>query len=162
MASVFTIMTKYLEQCILHSFGHENFGPQYSFHPFAFDFTTSLSPVRPPDLFSFPKCVRRCWCGDESADYAKLGALDMTECAYPCAGDDDLFCGGFDAFQIFSMPADASLGHLGCYADVKDDRLFKAGKIDLEHNGVEVSSVMFGQTSRWTSKCFFMTNRLLS
>ncbi|CAM9882779.1 unnamed protein product, partial [Ectocarpus fasciculatus] len=27
--------------------------------------------------------------------------------------------------------------HLGCYADDRDDRLFRAGKIDLEENSVE-------------------------
>ena len=70
----------------------------------------------------------------------------MTECAYPCTGDADLFCGGFDAFQVFSLAVDASLGHLGCYADMKDDRLFRAGKIDLDINSVEVSSDVTGPT----------------
>lgn len=97
----------------------------------------------PARLGLFPQIFfRRCWCGDDSSDYAKLGALDMTECARPCTGDADLTCGGFDAFQIFSLPAETSQGHVGCYADKKDDRLFKAGKIDLEENSVEVSSVV--------------------
>ncbi|CAM9840437.1 unnamed protein product [Ectocarpus sp. 12 AP-2014] len=56
---------------------------------------------------------RECWCGDDSTDYAKLGALDMTECAYPCTGDADLTCGGFDSFEIFSLPAEKSRGFLG-------------------------------------------------
>lgn len=66
----------------------------------------------------------------------------MTECEVPCTGDADVFCGGVHSFQIFSTPAGASLGHLGCYADRKDDRLFKAGKVDLEENGVEASPVV--------------------
>ncbi|CAM9814742.1 unnamed protein product, partial [Sphacelaria rigidula] len=99
-----------------------------------------------------------CWCGDESADYAKLGALNMTECASPCTGDSDLFCGGVDAFQIFSVPADTSLGHLGCYADMTGDRLFKAGKIDLEHNSVEACRTTCSGFPRfglqWGSECW--------
>ena len=100
-----------------------------------------LLPLLPALFFSL-EIVRRCWCGDDSTDYAKLGELDMTECSRPCTGDADLFCGGVDAFQIFSLPAATSQGHLGCYADKKDDRLFKAGKTNLETNSVEVRPVV--------------------
>ncbi|CAN0076347.1 unnamed protein product, partial [Ectocarpus sp. 13 AM-2016] len=42
---------------------------------------------------------RECWCGTEDEDYTKHGA--STDCDYPCRGNEDYTCGGFDAMNIF-------------------------------------------------------------
>lgn len=66
-----------------------------------------------------------CWCGEAGAEYDTLGALDMTTCDCPCAADASTTCGGYNAFQLFEYGYETrSSDYIGCYADVKADRIF--------------------------------------
>ncbi|CAM9095629.1 unnamed protein product, partial [Ectocarpus sp. 6 AP-2014] len=79
---------------------------------------------------------KECWCGEAGTDYDRHGALDMSECDYPCTGDASLSCGGgyaeFHAYELVSQnqptPAPSTIvdkptAYLGCYTDARS-RLF--------------------------------------
>ncbi|CBJ25809.1 conserved unknown protein [Ectocarpus siliculosus] len=68
---------------------------------------------------------QECWCGTSGTEYDRLGALEMSECDYPCTGDASLSCGGFDSFHAFELGAlDKPEGYLGCFVDSQSSRLF--------------------------------------
>ncbi|CAN0495812.1 unnamed protein product, partial [Laminaria digitata] len=69
---------------------------------------------------------KRCWCGLEGEDYSKFG--NSADCTMPCSGDATVTCGGYNAFEIFELEVvpqpPQPEGHIGCYNDDKEDRLF--------------------------------------
>ncbi|CAN0069455.1 unnamed protein product, partial [Ectocarpus sp. 6 AP-2014] len=73
---------------------------------------------------------RECWCGSADADYTVHG--ESTDCTYPCSGDADQTCGGFDAANVYRYPDDSTPSPtpspttfvaLGCYGDDREDRI---------------------------------------
>ncbi|CAN0053457.1 unnamed protein product, partial [Scytosiphon promiscuus] len=81
---------------------------------------------------------QECWCGAAGTEYDRLGALDMSECAYPCTGDASLDCGGFDSFQAYDIGTLVqSEGYLGCYGDTRASRVFAAPMISTNDNTIE-------------------------
>ncbi|CAM9255575.1 unnamed protein product, partial [Ectocarpus sp. 8 AP-2014] len=78
---------------------------------------------------------KECWCGKAGTDYDRHGALDMSECDYPCTGDASLSCGGYAEFHAYELvskiqptPAPSTIvdeptAYLGCYTDARS-RLF--------------------------------------
>lgn len=67
----------------------------------------------------------QCFCGDGSTDYDKYGEAD---CDMPCAGDENEVCGDRSVMSVYRYgiasptPSPGST-YLGCYADVKSDRI---------------------------------------
>ncbi|CAM9931361.1 unnamed protein product [Ectocarpus sp. 4 AP-2014] len=70
-----------------------------------------------------------CWCAID----VDLRHGEAT-CDYPCAGDSEVTCGGFDAFDLFELEGDGTPAapmpaapmenyYVGCFADKKDDRV---------------------------------------
>lgn len=98
-----------------------------------------------------PTC--RCWCGRAGIEYAKLGALDASRCDYDCSGDPSLKCGGYNTFNLYQYEVlGQRAGHLGCYADVKRDRLFADYHVDA--NGLTAAvSVFLGSCVTGESCC---------
>lgn len=41
----------------------------------------------------------QCWCGDDS--FGVYGEISEDVCSFPCEGDADQFCGGFDALSVY-------------------------------------------------------------
>lgn len=92
-----------------------------------------------------PPPPRKCWCAAE-VDLSNGGAT----CDFPCAGDSETTCGGFDAFDLFELEGavpvvDPTLPttplepyYLGCFADDQDDRVLDgpstSGDMTLEVN----------------------------
>ena len=77
----------------------------------------------------FPIRPRKCWCA------AEVVLRGDAICDFPCSGDSDTSCGGFDAFDLFGLDGaipdvDPTLPttplepyYLGCYEDDQDDRV---------------------------------------
>lgn len=67
----------------------------------------------------------QCFCGDGSTDYDQYGEAD---CGMPCAGDENEVCGDRSVMSVYRYgfesptPTPGST-YLGCYADVKSDRI---------------------------------------
>ncbi|CAB1101161.1 unnamed protein product [Ectocarpus sp. CCAP 1310/34] len=81
---------------------------------------------------------QECWCGRAGTEYDRLGALEMSECDYPCTGDASSTCGGFDSFQAFELGAlDQPEGYLGCFVDSQSSRLFSAPLVASASNTAE-------------------------
>ncbi|CAB1105166.1 unnamed protein product [Ectocarpus sp. CCAP 1310/34] len=84
-------------------------------------------------VLSDSSMTTECWCGSAGADYALHG--ESTDCTYPCAGDADQMCGGFDAANVYRYtdgstpsptPSPTEAGShlaLGCYEDDREDRI---------------------------------------
>lgn len=92
-------------------------------------------------------CLKQCWCGAESVDYARHG---YSSCEFPCSGDDTEICGGYDAFSLYlndgsgtvdptPAPTPSKPAYVGCYKDKKDDRVFTGEKYTDEHMTNDVS-----------------------
>eukprot|EP00903_Cladosiphon_okamuranus_P013013 g12142.t1 len=69
-----------------------------------------------------------CWCQDDSL-HLRHGA---GTCDYPCAGDSESSCGGYNAFDLYGLEHDETPApptgdnYIGCYADDRHDRVLGA------------------------------------
>ncbi|CBN78573.1 conserved unknown protein [Ectocarpus siliculosus] len=80
---------------------------------------------------------RECWCGSDGADYALHG--ESTECTYPCSGDADQLCGGFDAANVYLFTGETSTSSLvGCYQDESDARIMEFALTDTSSMTMEM------------------------
>ncbi|CAB1104851.1 unnamed protein product [Ectocarpus sp. CCAP 1310/34] len=105
-----------------------------------------------------------------STDYDKHGALDMSECDYPCTGDASLSRGGYREFHAYELDAqnqptpapsnivDQPTAYLGCYTDADDVTAVEADVlVDLVpwlFSSVAVRLVYFPSALTYTTESF--------
>lgn len=84
---------------------------------------SAINRAYPPLAHNLP-LKKQCWCAVD----VDLRHGEAT-CDYPCAGDSEVSCGGFNAFDLFELegvgtPAPPTEHYyVGCFADKKDDRV---------------------------------------
>ncbi|CAB1116227.1 unnamed protein product [Ectocarpus sp. CCAP 1310/34] len=60
-----------------------------------------------------------CWCGIHPA-LARHGELDIDSCDFPCAGNEEETCGGFDKMTVYDIQAvngGTGTDYEGCFRD---------------------------------------------
>ncbi|XP_072037170.1 uncharacterized protein [Amphiura filiformis] len=61
--------------------------------------------------FAGVQYAEECFCGVESADYARLGRKEDHECDYTCSGNSDEICGGTNRISIYDLTGSLSCKH---------------------------------------------------
>lgn len=77
----------------------------------------------------------------EGTEYDRLGA---STCEITCSGDASSTCGGYDAFEAFTLPAYDYVapvkpdGYIGCFVDSRSDRVFASPQTVSSDNSAAV------------------------